>query len=461
MHRHELNNYWETVVDTIQEGVMIVNTQGVIIAANKGLEGLTLYDRHELVGRSCRVLNCTRCSIARSQPGGHWCTLFRDGRINMKHCSMNRKDGTVIPVLKNAALLYDSHEEVIGAVETLTDLSEIEKREQQLEAFRKELSSEDSFQNIIGRSIRMQQVFDLIANAAASDAPVIVLGESGTGKELVARAVHAMSSRKNGPMVKVNCAALTESLLESELFGHVKGAFTGALAGRKGRFEAAHQGSIFLDEIGDISPATQVKLLRVLEEKIIERVGDNTSRPVDVRIITATNRDLSQLVFEGLFRQDLYYRIKVIPIQLPPLRERAEDIPLLAETFFHRIRLKTGKEAIQGISPEAMELLQAYSWPGNIRELRSALEFAFVSCHEALIQPVHLQPGLDRAAAWSRGQSLSEPNTKDDRKQELLSALEKTRGNQSRAARLLGVSRVTVWNRVKRYGIDPGSFKRG
>lgn len=457
MNQDELNTSWETVVDTIQEGLMIVNTQGVIIAANKGLERLTGYDRSELMGRSCRVLNCTMCAVVREQPGRHWCSLFRDGHIDMKHCSMTRKDGAVVPVLKNAALLRDQNQEVIGAVETLTDLTEIEKREQQLEAFRRQLSAEDAFQNIIGRSSRMQQVFDLITNAGASEAPVIVLGESGTGKELAARAVHNLSSRQNGPLVKVNCAALTESLLESELFGHVKGAFTGAVSGRQGRFEAAHGGSIFLDEIGDISPATQVKLLRVLEEKIIERVGDNTPRHVDVRIITATNRDLAQLVEEGGFRQDLYYRIKVIPIQLPPLRQRVEDIPLLAESFFQRIKLKTGKESIQGISPKAMEMLQLYPWPGNVRELRSAMEFAFVACHEPLIQPFHLQPGLDRV---NRAVTDMTPPG-DDEQQELAQALRHARGNQTQAARILGISRVTVWNRIKKYGLDPRSFKKG
>lgn len=461
MNPHELNTYWETVVDTIQEGVMIVNTAGTIIAVNKGMERLTLYDRRDLIGQSCRVLNCTLCAVIREQPGRFWCSLFRDGQIDMKHCSMNRKDGSVVPVLKNAALLYDEKQQVIGAVETLTDLSEIEKREQQLEAFRRQLSSEDSFQNIIGRSVRMQQVFDLISNAAASDAPVIILGESGTGKELVAGAVHALNSRREGPMVKVNCAALTESLLESELFGHVKGAFTGAVAARQGRFEAAHGGSIFLDEIGDISPATQVKLLRVLEEKVIERVGDNTSRPVDVRIITATNRDLPQMVQDGLFRQDLYYRIKVIPVHLPPLRERPEDIPLLAETFFQRIQLKSGKNTIQGISPEAMEMLQSYHWPGNIRELRSALEFAFVSCSEALIQPVHIQPSLDRMRTAGTHQQSGESLQGRDQKQELVHALRRSRGNQTQAARILGISRVTVWNRIKRYGMDVKSFKKG
>ena len=463
MDRRELNEYWETVVDTIQEGVMIVNTEGVIIAVNKGLTRLTQFSREELIGRSCLALNCTMCAVVREHKGQHWCSLFRDGSIDMKRCTLKRKDGAYVPVLKNAALLHDRDRQVIGAVETLTDLSEIEKRDQQLEVFRRELRTEDSFQNIIGRSEAMRQVFQLISNAATSDAPVIILGESGTGKELAAQAVHSLSARSEQPLVKVNCAALPESLLESELFGHVKGAFTGAVSGRIGRFEAAHNGSIFLDEIGDISPGTQVKLLRILEEQVIERVGDNSPRPVNTRIITATNSDLASLVDEGRFRKDLYYRIKVIPIHLPSLRERPEDIPLLAEVFFQRIRLKTGKDSIEGLAPDALQLMQDYPWPGNIRELRSAMEFAFVSCHEPLIRASHLQPALDRRSQEPQEGPASQPeeSLEERTKKELIQALRQSRGNQTQAARILGISRVTVWNRMKRFGIDPGAMKRG
>ena len=239
----------------------------------------------------------------------------------------------------------------------------------------------------------MQQVFSLIENAAQSDAPVIILGESGTGKELAARAIHQLGDRKKSAYVKVNCAALTESLLESELFGHVKGAYTGAYKGRAGRFEMAQGGDIFLDEIGDLPLSTQVKLLRVLEEKVIERVGDSKSIPVDVRVISATNKNLSSLVKTGAFRKDLYFRINVIPIQMPPLRERVEDIPLLAESFFRKLRIKSGK-SIEGISNLALEVLIRYPWPGNVRELKSAFEYAFVTCQEPLIHPHHLPPDI-------------------------------------------------------------------
>jgi len=300
----------------------------------------------------------------------------------------------------------------------------------------------------------MRRVFDLIENIAQSDAPVLILGESGTGKELVAKALHDVGPRKDKPYVKVNCAALNESLLESELFGHVKGAFTGAYRSRQGRFEAAQGGDIFLDEIGDLPLSTQVKLLRVLEEKIIERVGDNRPIPVDVRIITATNRDLQSLVKAGNFREDLFFRINVIPIYLPPLRERREDIPLLAEAFFRRMRLKTGKD-IKGITKYAMALLMTYSWPGNVRELRSAFEYAFVACQQPLIQPYHFPPHIcNGEIPVKRGKNVIVIDKEELKKQELIKALEEAGGNQSKAARILGVSRVTVWNRMKRFGIN-------
>jgi transcriptional regulator with GAF, ATPase, and Fis domain len=282
---------------------------------------------------------------------------------------------------------------------------------------------------------------------------VIIFGESGTGKELVAEAIHETGARRGKPFVKVNCAALNESLLESELFGHVKGAFTGAYRTRKGRFEAARGGDIFLDEIGDLPLSIQVKLLRVLEEMVIERVGENTPIQVDVRIVSATNKDLEGLVEKGLFREDLFYRINVIPISVPPLRERVEDIPLLAETFFRRVRMKSGKD-IQGISGEAMKKLVDYHWPGNVRELKSAFEYAFVSCQDSIIQPHHLPPNI----LWGQkgqGSPTSVPVNRDEiKKRQLLDALKKAGGNQSEAARILGVSRVTVWNRMKKFNIN-------
>jgi PAS domain S-box-containing protein len=448
----ELTDYWKTVVDTIQDGIMIVDKGGTIISVNRALLRMTGYDRDELIGHPCSVLNCDTCEIARSRPGDHWCVLFKTGRMDMRRCTFMRKDRRHVHVLKNASLLRDGQGEVMGAVETMTDVSELVEKDTQIEAFRRELRMSDAFHGIIGTSPAIQRVFDLIANAARSDAPVIILGESGTGKELVARAIHETSGDGNRPFVKVNCAALNSALLESELFGHVKGAFTGAYRDREGRFEAARGGDIFLDEIGDLPLSTQVKLLRVLEEKVVERVGDHRPRPVDVRIISATNRDLDALVREGKFREDLYYRINVIPIHVPPLRDRSGDIPLLADVFFRRIQLKNGNGQVRGISREAIETLMRYPWPGNVRELKSAFEFAFVSCQEARIRPDHFPPGLSRPTEPPA--EISTTGAGDDRKRrELIQALRSAGGNRSEAARRLGVSRVTVWNRMKKYGI--------
>ncbi len=456
MIEQELNIYWKTVVNTIQDGVMIVDPNGTIVSVNKALMEMTGFTQGELVGRPCTSLPCDICEIARGEGSPGWCLLFSAGEIHMKRCSLRRKDGSLVHVLKNASLLKDADGKVIGAVETLTDVTDIVEKEYQIEEFRRELRAEDGFYGILGSSPPMKKLFNLIENAAHSDAPVIIFGESGTGKELVAKAIHEAGLRRDKPYVKVNCAALNEALLESELFGHVKGAFTGAYRSRRGRFEAAHQGDIFLDEIGDLPISTQVKLLRVLEEKVIERVGDNRPIPVDVRVITATNRNLEKLVKEGAFREDLFFRINVIPIHLPPLRERREDIPILAEAFFRRVKLKSGKQ-IKGVSKDAMALMMDYSWPGNVRELRSAFEYAFVACQGPYIEPQHFPPHILNSGP-SRSSALLGSNevviNRDEQKRiELIEALKRAGGNQSEAARILGVSRVTVWNRMKKYGI--------
>lgn len=453
MFEQELSAYWETVVNTIQDGLMVVDRAGTILSVNRALEAITGYSKEDLIGSPCSALHCDICEIARDENGDHWCVLFRTGSLKMRRCTLERKDGRYVHVLKNASLLHDSNGNTIGAVETLTDITEIIQKDHQIEAFQREIRSQDRFHGILGSSASMQKVFSLIDSAKASDAPVIIFGESGTGKELVAEAIHETAARRGKPFVKVNCAALNESLLESELFGHVKGAFTGAYRTRKGRFEAARGGDIFMDEIGDLPLSIQVKLLRVLEEMVIERVGENTPIQVDVRIVSATNKDLEVLVEKGLFREDLFYRINVIPISVPPLRARVEDIPLLAEAFFRRVKMKTGKD-IQGISEEAMKKLVDYHWPGNVRELKSAFEYAFVSCQDSIIQPHHLPPNI----LWGQKGHVSPTSVPVNRdkikKRQLLDALEKAGGNQSEAAQILGVSRVTVWNRMKKFNIN-------
>ncbi|RLB60338.1 MAG: sigma-54-dependent Fis family transcriptional regulator [Deltaproteobacteria bacterium] len=452
MFEQELNKYWKTVVDTIQDGVMIVNTEGNITSVNRAFEIITGHSRTEIIGKPCTVLKCNACEVVLGHKGHHWCMLFVKGKLKMQKCVITRKDGKPIHIVKNASVLLDSKGKVTGAVETITDINDLIEKETQIETFRRELGAEDRFHGILGNSVLMQQVFSMITNAAESDAPVIIFGESGTGKELVARAIHKSGPRKNKPYIKVSCAALNESLLESELFGHVKGAYTGAFQNRTGRFEAAHRGDIFLDEIGDLPLSTQVKLLRVLEEKIIERVGDNKPIRIDVRIITATNKDLKKLVDQGTFREDFYYRINVLPIWIPPLRKRTGDIPLLAESFFQRICLKSEKK-IRGITNEALDFMIRYPWPGNVRELKSTLEYAFVACQRSMIGPEHFPPNILNMEDLHETGNPSSVGLNEIKKRRLMHALKQSGGNQSQAARILGISRTSVWNQIKKYGI--------
>ncbi|MEJ5364957.1 MAG: sigma 54-interacting transcriptional regulator [Desulfosoma sp.] len=459
----DIRAYLEQIVNTMNDGLMVVAPEGSILLVNEALCRITGYTRKELLGKSCTLFHCDSCEGERRDGAPVWCSLFVSGSLHHKRCVVVRKDGGYVHVLKNASVLKDENGRVIGAVETLTDISELDRKEEQIVRLSRLLDSEKGFRGIIGTSPVMQKVFDLTEKAAQSDAPVIIYGESGTGKELIARAIHDLGPHRNGPYIQVNCAALNESLLESELFGHVKGAFTGATSHREGRFEAANGGDIFLDEIGDVPLSIQVKLLRVLENKTVERVGDHRPIPVDVRIITATNRDLPKMVREGAFREDFFFRINVIPIHLPPLRHRMEDLPLLVDVFLDQQRRK-GKN-IQGVHPQAMAALMAYDWPGNVRELKSTLEYACVVAEDGLIRPEHLPPHVTQgqsavctveatAVSSLSGSGSSARSKKRDRRQELIEALQQAGGNQSEAARLLGVSRVTVWNRMKRYQID-------
>ncbi|MFZ0930449.1 MAG: sigma 54-interacting transcriptional regulator [Syntrophobacteraceae bacterium] len=447
-----LERYWETVVSAIKDGVMIVDMCGCIVFANQAMESITGYAREELVGQKCSILNCNLFNMAHEQGGDQWCVLLKTGNLDLRRCTVMRKDGSFAPVLKNGSPLYDSSGSVIGGVEILTDITELVQKDEQIDQFRRHLRSEDSFHGIIGTSPAMLQVYKVIENAARSDAPVLILGESGTGKGLVARAIHELGDRNKEPLVCVNCAALTESLLENELFGHVKGAYTGAYKSQIGRFELAQGGDIFLDEIGDLTPSVQVKLLRVLEEKVIERVGDSRPIPIDVRIISATNRNLLNLLEKGSFRKDFYFRINVIPINIAPLRERAGDIPLLVDHFFQKLSLKTGK-LIKGIANSTMEIIMNYSWPGNVRELRSVFDYIFATCDKQSVQPLHLPPdilGQRNGSNSTKALNLSREELKRER---LIDALARVKGNKSKAADILGISRVTVWNRMKRYGL--------
>jgi len=447
--------YWQTVIDTMLEGLMLVDPDGKIVYVNRAFEQLSGYTKEDVEGQTCEILGCDTCFGTRKEGKDKYCALFKEGKVRRRKCIFQKKDGTELHVLKNAALIRDKNGEVIGGVENLTDLSPVVEKEEVILRLRKQLNNEDGFHGMLGKSATMKKVFDLIASAAPSEAPVIIFGESGTGKELVAAAIHLLSARHDGPFVKVNCAALNENLLESELFGHVKGAFTGADRTRVGRFEAANKGDMFLDEIGDLPLATQTKLLRVLQEKEFERVGDNRPIATDVRILAATNKDLNRLMQEELFREDLYYRINVIPIYLPPLRARLDDIPLLVETFIHRMGLKTEKN-ITGIAKEVLDVFMQYNWPGNIRELINVIEYAFVLCPEGDISIAHLPAQLlgQQPLHVQQGSKTVRKLSKGNERQELIQALQSSGGNKSEAARRLGVSRVTLWKRIKKFGIQ-------
>ncbi len=450
----ELVKHWKTVLETMNDGLMFIDPAGVIQDLNPAAEKLTGYTREEIVGKKCTVLDCTGCAVIGKGEGPDWCRLYTEERIRAHRCLITSKTGRPIHVLKHASVLRDDKGEIIGAVESLTDITEVMEKEREISTLRRSLRGADGFHGILGNSEAILRLTGLIANVAASDAPVLIRGESGTGKELVARAIHRVGPRADKPFIKVNCAALNENLLESELFGHVKGAFTGADRNRIGRFEAASGGTIFLDEIGDIPLATQVKLLRVLEEKEIERVGDHRPIPVDVRIITATNRHLEDSIARGEFREDLFYRINVVPLEVPPLRERMEDLPILVSAFIDKVAAKSGK-SIHGVAADAMDCLLKHTWPGNIRELQNAIEYAFVLCPEGLIRPEHL-PGKVASPedCRTKGKAAGYDPSFVSERERLIQVLRQAGHNQSEAARILGVSRVTIWKRMKKYGIN-------
>jgi DNA-binding NtrC family response regulator len=324
---------------------------------------------------------------------------------------------------------------------------------------RKALKREYRFRDLVSKSSAMQAVFELARVAARANSTILVLGESGTGKEVMARAIHAESPRAEGPFVAVSCAALTESLLESELFGHEKGAFTGAVARRKGNFEAAGGGTLFLDEVGDITPKLQLELLRVLEERKFQRVGGTEPIEVDVRIIAATNRDLKKAVSEGKFREDLFYRLNVIPVTLPPLRARREDLPLLVESLLEQLAIEL-KRPIDGISNEAMAAVMAHNWPGNVRELRNVLERGAVVCSGSRLQLADL--GMGAEAAQPAISAAVPASLEEVERRHIAAVLEHTGGNVSQAARILGIDRVTLYSKMKKYELRrPGDPDAG
>ncbi|GAB6095985.1 hypothetical protein JCM14469_22380 [Desulfatiferula olefinivorans] len=454
MTHQTLGDTWaDLLLESLADGVFTLDHQGRITSWNRSMARISGYSAREAIGKTCIMLGFTRCMGKRCPSNVIECEIFRHGAMDGRECMLRHKDGHDVPVLKSARLITGPDGAALGVVESVTDLTELYEARRQADSAILRLGELSRLDRIIGKSHAMRQVFAAIRAAAASDATVLLQGESGTGKELIAGAIHHNSSRAEAPMVTVNCSALSEFLLESELFGHVKGAYTGAIRDRRGRFEEADGGSILLDEIAEIHPFIQVKLLRVLQEREIERVGDSKPRKIDIRIIAATNRDLLDQVRAGVFREDLYYRLKVFPITVPPLRMRKEDIPLLTSHFIDRQNAKTGKR-IQGIGEGAMRIMMDHDWPGNVRELENAIEHAFVLCRGGMIDLFDLPMEIRRMTYAPTGTcGGARPDRSPLTEASLRRLLDQCAWNKAEAARRAGLSRTAVWKAMKKWGI--------
>ena len=428
------------IINSVADGVFTVDQNFVITSFNRAAEAITGVPADEALGKPC-------CEVFRAEICEADCTLKRtilsDKPIVNHAVFIVRSDGKRVPISISTAALKNDDGQVLGGVETFRDLTLVE-------ALRKEVEKTFTFEDIISRNEKMQSIFTILPDVALSESTILIEGESGTGKELMANAIHNLSGRGKRPIVKVNCGAIPDNLLESELFGYKAGAFTDAKRDKPGRFAQADGGTLFLDEIGDVSPALQVRLLRVLQDGSFQPLGATGTVKVNVRILCATNKDLKGLVAEGQFREDLFYRIRVFALSLPPLRERREDIPLLAQNFIDRLNRLRGKD-ISGLSREALADLMSYDWPGNIRELQNAIEHAFILCHGGLIQPQHLPSPLHEACIGTdgipAGLTLAEVENRM-----IKEALARNNGQKLAAARELGIDKTTLWRKMKRLG---------
>ncbi|MCK5164848.1 MAG: sigma 54-interacting transcriptional regulator [Desulfobacula sp.] len=455
-------NFLNQILDTMAEGLFTLDDQGIITSWNKSMEKISGYSEQEALGSTCHLIECSRCFGKECPADINKCGVIKHGKTEAKECFIKHKNGHNVAVIKNARLARDDNDQILGIVETITDLTELKKAKKTAEEAQKKLKKVYRLGNIIGKSAVMQNVFDAIRAAANSRATVLIQGESGTGKELVAGAIHYNSAGDAGPLITVNCSALSETLLESELFGHVKGSFTGAHKDRKGRFEEADGGTIFLDEIGELTPYMQIKLLRVLQEREIERVGDSKKRKIDIRIIAATHKNLYDLTQQGKFREDLFYRLKVFPITVPPLRKRREDIPILVSHFIKKGNKRENK-SIKMVDTQGMKRLMEHPWPGNIRELENAIEHAFVICNSNRIElqdlPVEIRENQGHLRSSSpindpiQTRSYSADKIAKLTKSDLLKLLEECNWNKAEVGRRIQKSRTSVWKYMKKWDI--------
>jgi PAS domain S-box-containing protein len=426
----EMRNTHSLVLDNISDAIVAHDLNRIILHFNRAAEQLTGFSRSEVLNRDCH-------QVFRGPMCGGKCQFCDSGlpphEVSHEEMTIVNRSGESRRVSVTRRFLTAADGTKMGILASFKDIT----REH---ALARRIGEASRFSGIISRDKRMLEIFDLIGELANSTAPVMIQGESGTGKELVAAAIHNEGARAGRQFVPVNCGALPESLLESELFGHVKGAFTGAFRDKKGRFELADGGTIFLDEIGDISPAMQVKLLRVLQEGTFERVGGEQTIRADVRVISATNKDISDEITAGRFREDLFYRLSVVPLWLPPLRDRRNDIPLLATHILTGLLKSAGRETLT-LSNEAMDVLLSHTWPGNVRELQNWLQFALIKCHDGAIRPEHLPPMQHRFA--TRAPELRHPRKLDA--EAVKYAIQQAAGNKVEAARILGISRATLY----------------
>ena len=438
----DLTDEWfETILSSLNEGVFCVDENWRISFFNEAAAEISGVSREEALGRPCHEV--FRSNICKKACALRY-TLETGKPIASMAIEITNKKGSKVPVSISTAILRDKQGKFIGGVETLRDLS-------LLEQLRKELDAKHTFEDIISKSPRMQHVFELIPTIAESESTVLITGESGTGKGLIAQAIHNQSPRADNPFITVNCGAIPDTLLESELFGYKAGAFTDARRSKAGRFTLAQGGTIFLDEIGDVSPAIQAKLLRVLQDKVFEPLGGVQSIKADVRIIAATNMNLRELVQEGRFRTDLYYRINVFRLELPPLRERMEDIPLLVNHFIAKFSALKGKE-ISGVTPEALAILMQHDYPGNVRELENIIEHAFVLCPGGMIQAHHLPDELQPRTSTPKRETLDLLGEYE--KELILNALRRNQWNRLQAAKDLGIHKTTLFRKIHKLGID-------
>jgi len=440
--------FFKVILESIADGVFTVDNERRITSFNKAAEKITGITEEHALGKKCyEVFHSDICESG--------CLLEKTmitGNVAIDQpVSIINSEGNKIPISISTAVLRDNDGNVLGAVETFRDLSTIEN-------LRKELEKSYSFEDIISKSPLLHKIFAILPDVAESESTVLFQGPSGSGKELFARAVHNLSPRKDKPYVVINCGTLPPQLFESEIFGYIKGAFTDAKKDKAGKLTVAEGGTVFFDEIGELPPSTQVKLLRLLQEREYEPLGSTATIKADIRVVAASNKDLRELISQGKFRDDLYFRLAVVKFDLPPLSDRREDIPYLVDHFISKYNAKKGKNII-GVSPRVMEILLKHDYSGNIRELENVIEYGFAVCRGRIIQTENLPAELLDEAGMLPGKepqlSASQGALKSQNEKALISeTLKNCDGNRQQAAKLLGIDRTTLWRKIKKYGID-------